>query len=79
MQPSQIIACELRGDLKFCFHYPLYSFKYVVTFTIFEKTGQAINLAMSCLWDIERDTYSTYNFENTELIAVGTVFGIYYE
>ncbi|XP_012271481.1 tctex1 domain-containing protein 1-A [Orussus abietinus] len=54
-------------------------YKFVVTISIIEKTGQSLNIGLGRLWDTQRDTYSSYVFENNFIYAVGVVVGIYYE
>ncbi|XP_015595240.2 tctex1 domain-containing protein 1-like [Cephus cinctus] len=76
MKLCQDMSIEIRNRI---FKKDYDRYKYVVTMTIIEKTGQSINMGLSRLWDVERDTYSTYIFENTDLYAVGAVIGLYYE
>ncbi|XP_047368921.1 dynein light chain Tctex-type 5-like [Vespa velutina] len=54
-------------------------YKYSVVMTIIQKLGQHVEINMACLWDLERDNYSTYVLETTEFIALGLVIATYYE
>lgn len=47
--------------------------------TIVQKLGQHVQIDFGKLWDVERDTYSTYVIETPEFAAMGLVIGIYYE
>lgn len=47
--------------------------------TIIQKLGQHVEINMACLWDLERDNYSTYVLETSEFIALGLVIATYYE
>ncbi|XP_043280306.1 dynein light chain Tctex-type 5-like isoform X2 [Venturia canescens] len=76
MKLCQDMSAEVRSRI----HKKDYDrYKYIVRFTIFEKLGQAIYMATDRLCDVERDTHCSRTFESTELICVGTVYGIYFE
>lgn len=47
--------------------------------SIIQKLGQDVQINFGKLWDVQRDTYSTYTIETTEFIATGLVVGTYYE
>ncbi|XP_011308497.1 tctex1 domain-containing protein 1-like isoform X2 [Fopius arisanus] len=53
--------------------------KIIVLVTMIEKASQAINTKMGFVWDVERDNYSTYNFETSSFYAHCLVIGAYYE
>ncbi|XP_035738984.1 tctex1 domain-containing protein 1-like [Vespa mandarinia] len=54
-------------------------YKIVVQVTIIQRMGQSVHSAFQCLWDVERDNYSYYVFENSHIYAWCCVFGLYYE
>ncbi|KAF7417643.1 hypothetical protein HZH68_000296 [Vespula germanica] len=54
-------------------------YKYTVVMTIIQKLGQHMEINMACLWDLQRDNYSTYVVETSEFIALGLVIFTYYE
>ncbi|XP_043683391.1 dynein light chain Tctex-type 5-like [Vespula pensylvanica] len=54
-------------------------YKYTVVMTIIQKLGQHVEINMACLWDLQRDNYSTYVVETSEFIALGLVIFTYYE
>ncbi|KAL2740825.1 dynein light chain Tctex-type 5-like [Vespula squamosa] len=54
-------------------------YKYTVVMTIVQKLGQHVEINMACLWDLQRDNYSTYVVESTDFIALGLVIVTYYE
>ncbi|XP_012226792.2 dynein light chain Tctex-type 5-like [Linepithema humile] len=54
-------------------------YKIVVFMSIVQKLGQSVQIDFGKLWDVQRDTYSTYTIETAEFIATGLVVGIYYE
>ncbi|XP_076302992.1 dynein light chain Tctex-type protein 2B [Lasioglossum baleicum] len=54
-------------------------YKLVVQVTIVQRLDQSIHTGFQCLWDVDRDNYSYYVFENNHIHAWCCVFGIYYE
>ncbi|XP_017876750.1 tctex1 domain-containing protein 2-like [Ceratina calcarata] len=54
-------------------------YKLVVQVTIVQRFDQGIHSGAQCLWDVERDNYSYYLFENNHIYAWCCVFGMYYE
>jgi len=53
-------------------------FKFVVHCIIGEKKGQGIKFGSKCFWDTNNDAMVSTNFENDNLFAILTAFGIYY-
>ncbi|KAL2714296.1 dynein light chain Tctex-type 5-like [Vespula squamosa] len=53
--------------------------KIVVQVTIVQRMWQSVHSVFQCLWDVERDNYSYYVFENSHIYAWCCVFGLYYE
>lgn len=54
-------------------------FKIICTVHIGESKNSGLWVGSRCLWDASCDTYSTFEYRNKTLFAIGTVFGIYYE
>ena len=52
-------------------------YKIVCFVTIGELRGQGLHVASRCVWDSEKDNYATASYENSTLLAVGTVYGVY--
>ena len=52
-------------------------YKIVCFVTIGELRGQGLHVASRCIWDSEKDNYATASYENSSLLAVGTVYGVY--
>ncbi|XP_011699171.1 PREDICTED: tctex1 domain-containing protein 1-like isoform X2 [Wasmannia auropunctata] len=76
MQLCQRISEEVRDKIckKFYDRY-----KIVVIMSIVQKLGQSVRMDFGKLWDVERDTFSTYVIETAEFAAMGLVVGTYYE
>jgi len=47
--------------------------------SIVQKLGQDVQINFSKLWDINKDSYSTYVIEKPEFAVMGLVVAIYYE
>ncbi|XP_076224452.1 dynein light chain Tctex-type 5 [Nomia melanderi] len=54
-------------------------YKIVAQVSIVQRLDQCIHASFQCLWDLERDNYSYYVFENNHIYAWCCVFGLYYE
>ncbi|CAG9818566.1 unnamed protein product [Phaedon cochleariae] len=54
-------------------------YKIVSVVTIGEKHSQDIFSTCRFLWDAEKDRYSSYVVENTNVYGIGLCFGMYYE
>lgn len=52
-------------------------YKIVCFVSIGEQRGQGLHLASRCVWDSDKDNYATATYENSTLLAVGTVYGVY--
>ena len=52
-------------------------YKIVCLVTIAELKSLALHVASRCIWDSEKDNYATASYENSSLLAVGTVYGVY--
>jgi hypothetical protein len=51
----------------------------VCTVEIGEKCSQSVCSVVRFLWDVDRDNYAFYTYENTHIYAVACVYGVYYE
>lgn len=47
-----------------------------VTTTLTQKTGASVQTATSQFWDLQRDSYVAYKYENEQMQALTTVFGV---
>ncbi|XP_074643345.1 dynein light chain Tctex-type 5-B-like isoform X2 [Tubulanus polymorphus] len=54
-------------------------YKIIALVSIGEKKDQDVRAGSRCIWDVNRDTYASASYENRQIWAVGTVYGIYYE
>ena len=54
-------------------------YKIISHVMILENQGQCMRHVSRCLWNKELDNYATASFETKDFIAVGTVFGSYYD
>lgn len=41
-----------------------------------QKTGASVQTATSQFWDLQRDSYVAYKYENEQMQALTTVFGV---
>jgi len=62
-----------------CTLHVCYRCKLVCTVEIGEKCSQSVHSVLRFLWDVNRDNYAFYTYENTQIYAVACVFGVYYE
>jgi hypothetical protein len=53
-------------------------YKFLVHCIIGEKKGQGIKFGSKCFWDPNNDSMVSANFENENLYAIVTAFGIYF-
>ncbi len=53
-------------------------YKFLVHCIIGEKKGQGIKFGSKCFWDPNNDSMVTANFENENIYAIVTAFGIYF-
>jgi hypothetical protein len=53
-------------------------FKFIVHCIIGEKKGQGIKFGSKCFWDVNNDAMVSANYENDNLFAILTAFGVYY-
>lgn len=73
---SEILADLIRDRVK---ELDFHRYKIVCHVTIGSLAGQAMQLASRCLWDDQTDNYVSHVYQNSNLFAVVTVFGVYLE
>ncbi|XP_053972971.1 dynein light chain Tctex-type protein 2B-like isoform X2 [Hylaeus volcanicus] len=81
-QPSEMgkLCKEIGAELQKAIGKKDYDrYKIVAQVTIAQRLDQSVHAAFQCLWDVERDNYSYYVYENNHIYAWCCVFGIYYE
>ncbi|NXH10707.1 TC1D3 protein, partial [Bucco capensis] len=54
-------------------------YKYVVSVLIVEKADQAINVASRWVWDAQRDTWVSAEYETDTFIALALVMACYFD
>lgn len=54
-------------------------FKIICLVHIGQLRDQGIHVSSRCLWDADCDNSSSYEYRNSSLFAIATVFGIYHE
>ncbi|NXY86682.1 TC1D3 protein, partial [Alcedo cyanopectus] len=54
-------------------------YKYVVSVLIVEKANQAMNVASKWIWDAQRDTWVSAQYETETFIALALVMACYYD
>ncbi|XP_046839667.1 dynein light chain Tctex-type 5-B-like [Xenia sp. Carnegie-2017] len=52
-------------------------YKIVCFVTIGELRNQGLHVVSRCVWDGEKDNFATAAYENSSILAVGTVYGVY--
>ncbi|KAL4236579.1 Tctex1 domain-containing protein 1 [Mactra antiquata] len=54
-------------------------FKVICLVHIGQLSSQGLRIGSRCLWDDKADTFSTSEFRNKSIFAIGSVYGVYYE
>lgn len=54
-------------------------YKYVVTVTIYQDAHQSMQMVSRCLWNKETDNFAEAVFRNSDMLAVATLYALYYE
>lgn len=54
-------------------------FKIICLVHIGQLSGQDMRMGSRCLWDAASDTFSSVEYKNSSLFAVGTVYAVYAE
>ncbi|XP_067946365.1 dynein light chain Tctex-type 5-B-like [Watersipora subatra] len=54
-------------------------FKVITLITIGSSNDQGMTVGSRCLWDASVDMFSSFEYKNKHLFAVGTVYGVYAE
>ncbi|XP_045174156.2 dynein light chain Tctex-type 5-B-like [Mercenaria mercenaria] len=76
----RIIATELTEEIKSkvkAMDFPRY--KIVCNVCITENKRQGLEIVSRGVWNQDTDDYASYTYRNPTLIAVATVYGVYYE
>lgn len=70
------LTADIKGKVK-AIDTPRY--KYVCSVYITENKRQGIEIASRCLWNHNTDSFASYTFKNPTLIAMASVYGVYFE
>ena len=54
-------------------------FKVICLVHIGQLGAQGLRIGSRCLWDDKYDTFSSFEFRNNSIFAIGSVYGVYYE
>lgn len=54
-------------------------YKFVVTLTIYQDAHQSMQMVSRCLWNNDTDNFAEAVFRNSDLLAVATLYALYYE
>ncbi|KAJ3595757.1 hypothetical protein NHX12_005060 [Muraenolepis orangiensis] len=54
-------------------------YKLVVLISIGQLGDQSMYVGSRCLWDAANDTFATHAFKNASLLAVASVYAVYFE
>ncbi|XP_052774060.1 dynein light chain Tctex-type 5-B-like [Mya arenaria] len=54
-------------------------FKVICLVHIGQLSSQGLRIGSRCLWDDKYDTFSSSEFRNKSIFAIGMVYGVYYE
>ncbi|CAL8278460.1 unnamed protein product [Lota lota] len=54
-------------------------YKIVVLISIGQLGDQSMYVGSRCLWDVANDTFATHAFKNSSLLAVASVYAVYFE
>ncbi|CAF3111669.1 unnamed protein product [Rotaria socialis] len=60
-------------------NFQLPRYKIVVQTVIGQKYGELIRIASRCLWDPKNDNMISVNYETNDMVAVVTVYAVYFE
>lgn len=75
-ETTKIISEDVKSRVKLM---KLGRYKIICLVHIGQLKDQGIHVSSRCLWDAESDTSSSFEYRNSSLFAVATVFGIYHE
>ncbi|KAK2170005.1 hypothetical protein LSH36_5g15007 [Paralvinella palmiformis] len=70
---SNIIRSRIHENLE------LPRYKLVVHVAIGERKDQSLQVASRCLWNQATDRYASGSYQNRDLFAVATVYGMYFD
>ena len=54
-------------------------YKFVVTLTIYQDANQSMQMVSRCLWNKDTDNFAEAVFRTTGMLAVATLYAVYYE
>ncbi|XP_064639861.1 dynein light chain Tctex-type 5-like [Lineus longissimus] len=72
---STRIADEIKGRLK----HSLKRYKIVCYVTIAQSDSQGLEMTSRAVWDPRWDSFSTARYQNSSLVAVSTIYALYFE
>ncbi|CAB3360437.1 Hypothetical predicted protein [Cloeon dipterum] len=73
---AQRLATQLREKI---LEFDFQRYKFVVVVHTMDKMNQGVSIESRPLWDCERDNHVTATFQTKQLLAVATVFAVYYD
>lgn len=75
-QLTKTISDDLKSKVR---DMNIQRYKIICLVHIGQLAHQAMRIGSRCLWDANFDSYTSYEFKNGSLFAVGTVYGVYFE
>ena len=60
-------------------NFQLPRYKIVIHTVIVQKFEQALRIGSRCLWDPKTDNMLTVNYETKDMVAIVTIYGVYFE
>lgn len=54
-------------------------YKYVVTVTIYQDAQQSLQMVSRCLWNKDTDNFAEAVFKSSDMLAVATLYALYFE
>ena len=54
-------------------------YKIVVLISIGQLGDQSMYVGSRCLWDVANDTFAMHTFKNSSLLAMASVYAVYFE
>lgn len=75
-QLTKSISEDLKQKVK---EMKIQRYKIICLVHIGQLGQQAMRIGSRCLWDTNFDSYTSYEYKNGSIFAIGTVFGVYFE
>ncbi|KAK2165019.1 hypothetical protein LSH36_56g05002 [Paralvinella palmiformis] len=72
----RVIAEDIKRRIKFL---GFARYRIVSEVVIGENVGQGLQMGSRCVWDLDTDKMVTVTYQNNNLFAVATVYGVYFE